>query len=112
VLGHSGLSLGTSLLVEEVGTTEFAGVLIRYYAAEGLVQGHHVHVLGPGQAWVRELPGLIRNPGTSQASAGRVSDEKMKIAWRYEALQNRATATRGAFVVFFVPNVNAFLTRY
>ena len=31
--GHAGLPLGTSLLIEEHGTTDFSGVLLRYYAA-------------------------------------------------------------------------------
>ena len=35
--GHAGLPLGTSLLIEEHGTTDFSGVLLRYYAAEGLL---------------------------------------------------------------------------
>src|SRR5271170_2897137 len=56
--GHAGLVLGTSMLIEEAGTTDFGGVILRYYAAEGAVQGHHVHVLGLSEAWARELPGL------------------------------------------------------
>ena len=34
--GHSGLALGNSLLIEESGTTDFAGALLKYYAAEGI----------------------------------------------------------------------------
>src|SRR5947209_16150679 len=62
--GHAGLALGTSLLVEEHGTTDFAGYLARYFAAEGVVQGHQVHVLGMHEGWGRELPGL----GTGEVS--------------------------------------------
>ncbi|KAF8861832.1 elongator complex protein 4 [Acephala macrosclerotiorum] len=83
--GHAGLALGTSLLIEEHGTTDFAGYLARYFAAEGVVQGHQVHVLGMHEGWGRELPGL----GTGEKSGGsreKVNDEKMKIAWRYERL--------------------------
>jgi elongator complex protein 4 len=57
--GHAGLALGTSLLVEESGTTDFGGSLLRYYASEGVVQRHHVHVLGMNEAWGRDLPGLV-----------------------------------------------------
>lgn len=57
--GHAGLALGTSLLVEESGTTDFGGSLLRYYASEGVVQGHHVHVLGMNEVWGRDLPGLV-----------------------------------------------------
>ncbi|RYO78029.1 hypothetical protein DL766_010038 [Monosporascus sp. MC13-8B] len=83
--GHAGLPLGTSLLIGEHGTTDFAGVLLRYYAAEGLVQGHQVHVLGLYEGWKAELPGLstdAKSSSKSEAPAG----EKMKIAWRYETM--------------------------
>ncbi|KAG7043795.1 elongator complex protein 4 [Colletotrichum scovillei] len=88
--GHAGLPLGYSILVEESGTTDFSGVLLRYYAAEGLVQGQQVHVLGPTDAWRGELPGLGKASGSSKKKSASASDEKMKIAWRYESLGNNA----------------------
>jgi elongator complex protein 4 len=85
--GHAGLAMGTSMLIEELGTTDFGGALLRYYAAEGIVQGHHVHVLGMNEAWGRELPGLSgATDGSSSDSSKKSSGEKMKIAWRYERL--------------------------
>lgn len=95
--GHSGLPLGTSVLVEETGSTDFAGVLARYYAAEGLVQGHHVHVLGHGDGWKAELPGLAKNgaPPAQQQQSKR--GDEMKIAWRYERLDNGVSRERGSF---------------
>lgn len=96
--GHAGMPMGTSLLVEETGTTDFGGVLLRYYAAEGLVQGHQVHLLGFGDAWRRELPGLGSPDGAKKnAKSSSSSDEKMKIAWRYETLGQRNIPTRGMF---------------
>ncbi|KAI9163746.1 Elongator complex protein 4 [Paramyrothecium foliicola] len=92
--GHAGLPLGTSLLVEETGTTDFGGILLRYYAAEGLVQGHHVHVLGVDDTWRRELPGLGSESKARSSKTDTASDDKMKIAWRYEALSNRGAPTR------------------
>ncbi|KAL1845075.1 hypothetical protein VTK73DRAFT_1183 [Phialemonium thermophilum] len=87
--GHVGLPLGTSLLVEEQGTTDFSGVLLRYYAAEGLVQGHHVHVLGFGDSWAYGLPALAASKDKAEpAQATRPPEDRMKIAWRYEALAN------------------------
>ena len=86
--GHAGLALGTSLLIEENGTTDFGGILLRYFAAEGIVQGHQIHVLGMNEAWGRELPGFT---GAKEGTSNR-DDEKnlpadrMKIAWRYERL--------------------------
>lgn len=96
--GHSGLPLGTSVLVEESGATDFSGILARYYATEGLVQGHHVHVLGHGDAWKSDLPGLTVNggpPPTSRSSQG----DGMKIAWRYERLGNEVSRTRGLLTI-------------
>ena len=92
--GHAGLALGNSLLIEEEGTTDYAGSLLRFYAAEGVVQGHQVHVLGMGEQWGRELPGLIGIAGEDIKSGKELEEEakmkkeqdKMKIAWRYERL--------------------------
>ncbi|KAF5661850.1 elongator complex 4 [Fusarium heterosporum] len=93
--GHAGMPMGTSLLVEETGTTDFGGVLLRYYAAEGLVQGHQVHLLGFGDAWRRELPGLGSPGGAKKSSKhNSSSDDKMKIAWRYETLGQRNVPAR------------------
>jgi elongator complex protein 4 len=86
--GHTGLALGTSLLIEESGTTDFGGALLRYYAAEGIVQGHRVHVVGVGEGWGRELPGLagaVEGEELEGLGKGKRS-ERMKIAWRYERL--------------------------
>ena len=86
--GHAGFPLANSILIEESGTTDFAGALLRFYAAEGVVQGHQVHVVGIGEEWGRELPGIIGETGdSSKKEAGAAVDkEKMKIAWRYERL--------------------------
>ncbi|KAF3798702.1 hypothetical protein GCG54_00008993 [Colletotrichum gloeosporioides] len=91
--GHAGLPLGSSILIEESGTTDFAGVLLKYYGAEGLVQGHHVHVLGPTEAWKGELPGLGKTSSSLRGQPASVSNERMKIAWRYETLNGNKTGT-------------------
>ena len=84
--GHAGLALGSSLLVEESGTTDFAGALLKYYAAEGLCHGHVVHVVGVDESWIRELPAVSEGKGSRQSSSSTSSEERMKIAWRYESL--------------------------
>lgn len=93
--GHSGLALGSSLLVGEHDTTDYAGALLRYYAAEGILQGHVVHIVGVGEGWVRELPGLAdarymrRQEQEKQEKAtdiDKAAQDRMKIAWRYERL--------------------------
>ncbi|ORY19014.1 Elongator complex protein 4 [Clohesyomyces aquaticus] len=80
--GHSGLPLGNSILIGESGTTDYAGAILRFYAAEGVVQGHSVHVVGMGEIWGRELPGLAVDKDEER----KEKREKMKIAWRYEGL--------------------------
>lgn len=104
--GHSGLPLGTSLLIEEAGTTDFGGTVLRYYAAEGLVQGHQVHLLGYGDSWRRDLPGLDLSGGSKSKAKAKesASDEKMKIAWRYETLGNtagRAPSSQGMYLSIY-----------
>lgn len=89
ILGHSGLALGHSILVEENGTTEFGTTLLRYFAAEGIVQGHKVHAIGVGESWARELPGISVTTGGDAAPLESITGqekERMKIAWRYERL--------------------------
>ncbi|KAI0964869.1 Elongator complex protein 4 [Xylaria arbuscula] len=89
--GHSGIPLGTSILAGEHGTTDFAGMLLRYYAAEGLVQGHQVHVLGLHEGWRADLPGFSTESKSSRTREASSAD-KMKIAWRYESLGSAGAA--------------------
>ena len=93
--GHGGLALGCSLLIEENGTTDYAGALLKVFAAEGLSQGHHVHVIGMPERWGRELPGIAGETGKKERPSETA--DKMKIAWRYESLgQHRgASVSRG-----------------
>ncbi|KKA25270.1 PAXNEB protein superfamily, partial [Rasamsonia emersonii CBS 393.64] len=94
--GHAGLPLGKILLIEENGTTDFAGTLLRYYAAEGVVQDHKVHVIGIGEQWGRSLPGLVGPADLLEDKVDRRKEEKMKIAWRYERLGEFGTGIAGS----------------
>lgn len=98
--GHSGLALGHSVLIEENETTDSAGALLKYYAAEGLVQGHRVHAVGVPPTWTRELPGVIGAGDERGRGESEREKEKMKIAWRYEKLgdfeSTRGVATAGS----------------
>lgn len=96
--GHAGLPLGNSILIGESGTTDYAGALLRFYAAEGVVQGHKVHVVGVGEVWGRELPGLAVEKDSRRE--GKERAEKMKIAWRYEGLgAHGSSRERGALYI-------------
>lgn len=112
--GHAGLALGSSMLIEESGTTDFAGALLRYYAAEGIIQGHTVHIVGVGEQWVKELPGLVGAADAAAEAAAQqkrkdaaADSDKMKIAWRYERLGQHDAERgvgRGAFVAPLLSN--------
>lgn len=111
--GHAGLALGSSLLIEESGTTDFAGALVRYYAAEGITQGHTVHIVGVGDQWVKDLPALVGASDGSDAldlKKVKVDEEKMKIAWRYERLGqvDSDRAGRGALIVLSLCSVHEY----
>ncbi|KPI38588.1 Elongator complex protein 4 [Cyphellophora attinorum] len=92
--GHGGLALGCSFLIEENGATDYAGALLKFYAAEGVLQGHHVHVLGLPESWGRDLPGTARE--SSRVKDSGTSGEKMKIAWRYESLGQFGAGSTGS----------------
>lgn len=96
--GHAGIPLGNSILIEESGTTDYAGALLRFYAAEGVVQGHKVHVVGMGEAWGRELPGISEGRGEEKR---REVAERMKIAWRYEGLGQFESSRGACFLYIF-----------
>jgi elongator complex protein 4 len=83
--GHGGLVMGNSLLIEENGTTDFSGSLLKFFAAEGIAQGHKVVVVGSSPGWEKDLPGLS-DDSESQKDAGSAEKMKLKIAWRYERL--------------------------
>ena len=101
--GHGGLVLGSVLLIEEGGTTDYAGALLRCYAAEGVVGGGQVVVLGIGEGWGRSLPGLSSRRGRGEGGGAKeeAGQGQMKIAWRYEGLRSTADTARdraGGFV--------------
>jgi elongator complex protein 4 len=83
LLALGGLALGSSLLIEEEGTTDFSSSMLRCFAAEGVLQGHAVFVVAPDGSMA--LPGVVEELG-SGGSKNRDDAEKMKIAWRYERL--------------------------
>lgn len=51
------------------------------------MQGHVVHVVGTGEGWGRELPGLVVEGKGEVGKEEGGEGGKMKIAWRYERLR-------------------------
>ncbi|KAI7976738.1 hypothetical protein EIK77_009969 [Talaromyces pinophilus] len=110
--GHAGLPLGKIILIEENGTTDFAGALLRYYAAEGVVQEHKVHVVGLGEQWGRTLPGLIGSADSLDEKVDRRKEEKMKIAWRYERLGEFGTGVAGSRGIYCFEGPGVYFTDF
>lgn len=103
--GHAGIPLGNSILIEESGTTDYAGALLRFYAAEGVVQGHKVHVVGMEEVWGRELPGISEERGEGKR---REVAERMKIAWRYEGLGQFESSRGACYCTYFAKRMQLF----
>ncbi|KAM9906957.1 hypothetical protein OXX69_006600 [Metschnikowia pulcherrima] len=102
ILVHQGLPLSNSILIEESGTTDFASVLLRNFAAQGVMHNRvekntfrsHVIVIGPPAAWAKDLPGEYKGSSkeqkkakiardSSQVSVANMAEKDLKIAWRY-----------------------------
>lgn len=102
ILVHQGLPLSNALLVEESGTTDFASVLLRAFAAQGVLHNRvdkarthcHVVVVGASAAWAKDLPGPYKGStkeqkkaklaqDLSQISVSNMAERDLKIAWRY-----------------------------
>lgn len=65
------------------------------------MQGHKVHVVGMGEVWGRELPGISEDRRESGRRESKERAEKMKIAWRYEGL-GQFESSRGASCVYIL----------
>ena len=73
-----------------------------------------MHVLGVGEHWGRELPGLVGAgdaTGKESEAGATVDKEKMKIAWRYERLGEFGSGTAGSRgeIALFLPFLLAFI---
>lgn len=83
ILGHQGLPLGSSLLIEENGTTDFASVLMKSFASQGIVHNRldpknsntHVIVLSSNNSWGKELPGIYKGSSRDQKKSRILANE-------------------------------------
>lgn len=116
ILGHSGLPLGNTLLLEELGTTEFSLVFLRAFASQGIIHNRlkaenndggsstggssstHVVVVGAPVSWAHDLPGEYKGTtkeqkraqivqDSAQVSVANMAEKNLKIAWRYGLLK-------------------------
>lgn len=105
LLGHLGIPLSNTLLIEESGTTDFSLVLLRSFASQGVLHNRlkvnnqniaatHVVVVGVPTSWVHDLPGEYKGSSkeqkkaqiaqsSSEVSVANMAEKDLKIAWRY-----------------------------
>lgn len=120
VVGHMGLPLGSMLLLEESGNTDFASVILRSFAAQSILQSRvtdsgamkesKVIVVGVDESWGSEIPGVYMDKkekkkmdiaqDNAKVSVGNLAHDSaerksMKIAWRY-ANNNGSAAPKEA----------------
>lgn len=86
----SGLPISSVLLVEEEGTGNYSGVVLRQYVSEGVVQGDKVWIGGVGEGWWRGVPGVAKHEKAAKSTdTVKEVEERMKIAWRYGVNDNK-----------------------
>ncbi|KAG8438253.1 hypothetical protein GDO86_008810, partial [Hymenochirus boettgeri] len=96
ILG-GGLAVGTVLLLEEDRYDTYSRLLLKYFLAEGVVNGHEVFVASASEDpdnILQDLPAPITddilkpNVHKTMEASGSTEDsqEMMKIAWRYQNL--------------------------
>ena len=77
---YGGIPLGSMVLVEEQGTTDFASVIMRCAASQGVVFDQPVWVGGVDRPWNFDCPGISTSSAKRTATS---SDSELRIAWRY-----------------------------
>lgn len=102
VLIHGGIPTNCSLLIEEDGSTDFSGVLIKNYVSEGIIQNrrsgkivNHCIIIGVDNQFGNELPDvyagnskerkkkLVQGEENKLSVSNVNSGNDLKIAWRY-----------------------------
>lgn len=87
ILGHQGLPLGSSFLIEENGTTDFASVLMKSFASQGIVHNRldpkssntHIIVLSSNNNWGKELPGVCKG-SSRDIKKNRIIENEKKVS--------------------------------
>ncbi|XP_053304841.1 elongator complex protein 4 [Spea bombifrons] len=96
VLG-GGLAVGTLLLIEEDTFSTYSNIILKYFLAEGVVNGHELYVASSDEDpndILKDLPAPLideipKQDDRKEEKKVPVSEEdtrEMKIAWRYQNL--------------------------
>lgn len=83
VLG-GGIPIGSVLMIEEDSNDQYASLLTRYFVAEGILAGNGIFTISHEavETQVHRLP----EPIFTNKDPTNLSQERLKIAWRYQAL--------------------------
>ncbi|ODV87117.1 hypothetical protein CANARDRAFT_26545 [[Candida] arabinofermentans NRRL YB-2248] len=87
ILAHQGLPIGTSLLIEENGTTDFSSTLLKIYLSQGIVQNRlnpssqntHLILVGLDQTWAKTLPGVYKGSSKERKKLA-VKENESKVS--------------------------------
>ncbi|KAK9449183.1 Elongator complex protein 4 [Limtongia smithiae] len=125
LLLHGGIPLGTSLLILEEASTDFAAVPARCYAAQGVANGEYVITVTSDDRWAARLPAAATSKSREQqstpsAAAASTTSDDLRIAWRYRTLSKPASTAAASDKSFcgewnitantsLTPSVNMFL---
>ncbi|ANB12883.1 Elongator subunit ELP4 [Sugiyamaella lignohabitans] len=102
LLNHGGLPLGSLLAVEESGSTDFASIILRSFAAQGIVHARlldqtkkaiaptRIVVVGGDDSWGMELPGVYKDK--KEAARENLRKEQSRIS--VGNLANNPSTTR------------------
>lgn len=112
LLGHMGLPLGCSLLIEEQTTTDFSSILLKLFASQGIVHNRvekssnsisnnntHIIILSLNQLFAKDLPGVYKG-STKEVKKMKVSTAESKMT-----VQN-LTAKRSSHISHQTRNQN------
>ncbi|AET40926.1 Elongator subunit ELP4 Ecym_7073 [Eremothecium cymbalariae DBVPG len=101
LLGHMGLPLGQSLLIEEQTTTDFASILAKSFASQGVIHNRveggnamkngntHLVLFTLNKNYARELPGVFKG-SKKEVKRSKISEEESRVT-----VQNLAGTTSG-----------------
>ena len=83
-----GMPLGSLVLIEEDELRTYSDLLLRYFSSEGILCGHKiVACVSLSEDFLKQLPGQVDSPAVDTHEEDRNVGDSMKIAFRYEALQ-------------------------
>lgn len=88
ILIGDGLPVGTLFLIQEDRTGIYAKTLLKYFMAEGVVNGHSLYIVSQDcdpESFIKNLPAVIEEEEPQHTLKNEMEDQ-LVIAWRYKDL--------------------------